>query len=710
VDILKPQERQRKVGLIRSTFQQLASRLRERRDDLEAIVISGDVTVQNDARGFSLLDGVLSELKDKRPANNRVVVVPGNHDVAWEKSFFELQTAEERYANFRRYIYDAGFVTPLLDEIDFDEATDPSSLPLERHLVVGEDHRWIVIPVNSSHFCGRALRLNDSTRRAWEEAADKLGISTVDLGKRLGTPLSYDIARVQPQQLGLISKMAALALGNVASPDGAAPLKIVVLHHHLQPVTSFEEFKPFESLSNLGNVREFLRTHEIDLVLHGHKHAGCVYWDHIYPCNDDSPHRAHPVLVVAAPAPVTTPGQPLLRLIRLDDNPRTRTLAIATVPSVEYSARIEDPEEVRIQLWRPGQGADTQGIVLIESDSFDTTYARLHSLFEGRPPSAYLYNVVCRTGNPIGESRAPQGYPAVPDAESLEEWFKEMVDWWQQPSSRLDNAGYFTHGSRITRYGTESVDQLDHAIRAIRGDIRSSRGIITLLTPTLAPPRQGAFPSFCQLHLFVRDGGDQGKFLEAVAYFRKQEMRYWWAINMAEVMRLQHHAFERLNLPDIRLGPVTTISAVALWSAVPPRVVIPKVDRLLDQDIHALWLLGAALFWPQMPGRTDAERLWNQVLDGLEPPDRWNEDGVPVATGGLDYLIEAIRKLLREETGTRPSRVLSLLEQIRSANRAYQAAGENQERQHNDWRDQVRGLVQQIRLEVTALWQEPIDT
>ena len=62
-----------------------------------------------------------------------------------------------------------------------------------------------------------------------------------------------------------------------------------------------EEFKGFESLTNLGAVRELLVGLGIQVVLHGHKHEGALFWDYVA---DQQYLSASParLLVTAAPA------------------------------------------------------------------------------------------------------------------------------------------------------------------------------------------------------------------------------------------------------------------------------------------------------------------------------------------------------------------------------------------------------------------------
>ena len=85
-----------------------------------------------------------------------------------------------------------------------------------------------------------------------------------------------DAARVSEYQLEAIRTIL-----NMVTDPGTMPLRIAATHHHLLPVSAREEVKPFESMTNLGLVRQFLREQGVAIVLHGHKHTESTYVDYI---------------------------------------------------------------------------------------------------------------------------------------------------------------------------------------------------------------------------------------------------------------------------------------------------------------------------------------------------------------------------------------------------------------------------------------------
>ena len=162
-----------------------------------------------------------------------------------------------------------GFVTPLLAGID------KPPVPLTeaaRHVVAFDDVQ--IIPIDTSAYSQVRTDVGISDA-SW---ADLEGVlkgrpSELDALRRLRIT---DAARVSDSQLEAVRELlASLMVGETF------PLRIAALHHHLLPVSTKEEVKAFESLTNLGLVRQFLRDQGIAIVLHGHKHTRFTYVDHI---------------------------------------------------------------------------------------------------------------------------------------------------------------------------------------------------------------------------------------------------------------------------------------------------------------------------------------------------------------------------------------------------------------------------------------------
>ena len=121
IEAVMEADRVTRVRLLRNTLKALAERLAETGETLEGIIITGDVTTQGRRDGFKELPGLLAALGTALPDPRHVVVVPGNHDVTWGSG----PGTRERYRLFIDSIRAAGYVTPLLDGIDYDRDERP---------------------------------------------------------------------------------------------------------------------------------------------------------------------------------------------------------------------------------------------------------------------------------------------------------------------------------------------------------------------------------------------------------------------------------------------------------------------------------------------------------------------------------------------------------------------------------------------------------
>lgn len=154
--------------------------------------------------------------------------------------------------------------------------------------------------------------------RAIAKVADAQAAPSGD-NKAFAERLQKEIERLRQHDIARVSRRQLLAVAELLRASGVSPqrqagdhrLRIAVLHHQLLPVSTREEWKTFESIINLGLLREQLVTFGFDLVLHGHKHAGHIYWDHATgPDHVHTPDRR--MLVIAGPGHFGV-GEPVLR-------------------------------------------------------------------------------------------------------------------------------------------------------------------------------------------------------------------------------------------------------------------------------------------------------------------------------------------------------------------------------------------------------------
>jgi 3',5'-cyclic AMP phosphodiesterase CpdA len=153
-DFVPISERVTRHRVLASTLSALSRHLTESDCTIDAILISGDVTYANGIEGFEALAATLEILGDRLPPPERIVVVPGNHDVRWGTE----PSSPERYENFLTYIRGRGYVTPVLDGIDLHPP------PPERHQLLLDGGKVQIVPLNSSNYCGVIAPLRYLTR------------------------------------------------------------------------------------------------------------------------------------------------------------------------------------------------------------------------------------------------------------------------------------------------------------------------------------------------------------------------------------------------------------------------------------------------------------------------------------------------------------------------------------------------------------------
>src|SRR5204863_6101217 len=101
--------------------------------------------------------------------------------------------------------------------------------------------------------------------------------------------------------------------------------------------------------------------------------------------------------------------------------------------------------------------------------------------------------------------------------------------------------------------------------------------------------------------------------LDCFGYFRKQEMRYWWPVNVAELRLLQRDVADALDADHrAHLGRLVTFSAIALFGTDVPRVAVTELDRLVESEA-VVWRLAAAVAFPENAGASGAFAEWQRV-------------------------------------------------------------------------------------------------
>lgn len=710
VEAIPLENRQRRTETIRSTLCQLGQALVESKQYLDAIVISGDIAVQGQPRGFELLPSVLSELGEVLPSEEQILIVPGNHDVSWRTS----SSSRERYENFCKLRENHAYRTAWLEGIDIDSDLSLTDHAAEPPIVRATDGSFVVVGINSSNHCGV-----ESSPEAWlAEHLDHLE-QIVKGGGKDAKPVEtlldawrtrglFDIARVdagQRQRIHQLLNEERRRFADVGNP----PAVIAALHHQLLPVGDYEEFKPFEGITNLGEFREWLASNEVDIVLHGHKHEERILEDAFSPYDPSHARSVHRMLIVSSPTiglGASVSG-PVCRLLEFSpDMPRAADVSLRLVPATKRGINITASSlpEVRKRIG----DIDAAGSGVIEAESVDEVY---NALFASREVLQSLPSpLVCRIRNGPTARTVPRNYPVLAassasadsEDEAKQQWFDDTVAWWQ--SETRGTSATFNHGERLRGIGFNGESQFHRLIDSLLRDEHTSRAVALLVNPEVDfASTTKAFPAFTLLQMTISNGK-----LNLTGYFRKQEMPHWWPINVAELALLQLQASQELATRNrsVEPGSITTVTSIPVSGRAAPKVVVPKLDMMVDNNPGYFFKALAPLFFHTSVSPGDVAHTWASLIDDWRPGDTMAADGDPVPVAGTQYLADIAASVhsanLPTEDHQRDARrrIAEILEAIAQANRDY-AATQNvsdgdRQADHETWRGRIDTQIERL--------------
>ncbi len=378
-------ERQSRLSTLRNSLRGLSGWLTTNEVKLDGVVVAGDVTTQHDELGLQGLPGLLQELGPHLPDPSCVLVVPGNHDVAWGTP----PSSAERYALFIRHVRSQGYRTPYLEGIDIDANGTIIAGSTAAPLLTLDEGAVTLAAVNSVNYSG-ALEPSPLSDDQQEEVAKLAETSTavatlVGHAKRLSL---VDAARVSPAQL-----VAVAALFQTAAMNA---VRGVVLHHHLLPVVPNEEIKSYESITNLGELREFATSNGINIVLHGHKHAAKAYLDLAFETQEVTVGRSEfvrrsPVLVssVGHAGLAVGPGAEVGRLIDVSTKySASRRIAIRSFHGLTGGANYSAGQFPQVAATRVDRDVAPPAVHAFEGATVDDVYDQLATVFDDAAPDA----------------------------------------------------------------------------------------------------------------------------------------------------------------------------------------------------------------------------------------------------------------------------------------------------------------------------------
>lgn len=654
-------------GTLQLLLTRIAGRLVEEGRSLDAVVFSGDAAERGDLGGHrALLDMLLETLGPVGIAPGRIVATPGNHDVPRGTR----PGSAERYEAFTKAWRETGCVTPWLDGID-----DKSTIRAADHRLLAQDRRWAIFPINSANWSHTTQVLKPPLDGIWDRIGELLPPGDDELAVKLRGQLDalvrFDMARVSEDQLEAFRNIVD---ATPTAPDGAQ-VRMAAIHHHLRTPSFREELKPFADFTNVELLRAALAERRIDVVLHGHKHQHAARRELL---DDGIGGERRRVLVVSGATFDGSNEADAVRTLRLDGLPWTPEVHLTRYAIGRGGLNLREVVDDPVSLWRSIDAGP--GSTVVHGTVLDDVYERACAAAQAEAKGGTL--VIDLDLPPGSAGTMPTGYPA-PEALKAGEragWFAELAGWWQLEHSQLEARVPYHHGSRLHRYAGK-LDQIAR-IKALLADGATSRALAVLVDPLRDFATDGGgenFASFCSVQFRKREVGERAWVVDVIGYYRAQEFRRWWPINVAELRALQNEVCDGRRT---RPGRITTVTAEArAIGRSPTEVSVPLIDRWLDQHPGRLFLLATYLAGGVAGDggamRDEVVRGWMQSLADFDQATKeFNVDGVPLAIEGIAALADYVDSLaptgdLRRFSGS--------LRALARANRAYGATKQTEE-------------------------------
>jgi 3',5'-cyclic AMP phosphodiesterase CpdA len=452
-------------GVLELLFSRLAARLQKENRHLDGVLFSGDAQDRGLAGGHDhLLKLLLANFGPLGITPGQIVATPGNHDIPRGVA----PSSVDRYQPFTSVWGTAGCVVPWLDGVD-----KPPVLGHDGpHQLLDADRRWVVYTVNTCNWSHVTSVLPEPLQGVWASIPGLVAKGDAEQETMLRSQLEalarYDMARVSKYQLEALRTIVE----STPQPLDGRQLRIAIMHHHLRSPSLREEVKPFADISNLEQVRAFLRDSGIEVVVHGHKHEYANHFDHISTADGESEHRT---LVISGATYEIGRETDAVRLITVSGLPYTPEIEIE--PIALPRSGVETPRAAPIvrRLW--AMHAEAGGPVVIkpgvpmvvEGSDLDEVYTRACKLAAAQAKGGTL---VVHLDLPVDDGAQlplPSDYP-VPEPLAGDErqmWLEDLVTWWQRGRSTLEHRISYIHGARLRRYGGK-IDQLQRIIRLLR--------------------------------------------------------------------------------------------------------------------------------------------------------------------------------------------------------------------------------------------------
>lgn len=329
------------------------------------VAVTGDITIKGSNDGLKRFRKWLDDRINERvlPDAERIMVLPGNHDVQWKVPRTSVWQREryqlfgDAFAKAFPHSHLPGYDPPLdylnpslksssgligglktvthAGEVEIEESF-PFILDLRRDI--------LIFGFNSTLGCGVYLDPNSKISTALDAllelmpAADALGKKLREVADAYRDSLLIDAGMLGDAQLAYFAELMSRLRKELGSKYKRLT-KIALLHHHVSHLWRQQlEVKRFESVLDASHLKQRLVEYGFDIVLHGHKHLNHVGMDaSVIPLSESLSY--HPLYIVSGG---TVGGHPRtgdhqsFKLIEFKEDIGPRTVAsIAEVPLVE---------------------------------------------------------------------------------------------------------------------------------------------------------------------------------------------------------------------------------------------------------------------------------------------------------------------------------------------------------------------------------------
>jgi hypothetical protein len=688
------------IDHLKRTVSALGTALRGLGKELDAVVITGDLTSRNHADGYRDFTGLLGELEGSKPPDDRILVVPGNHDVDWD-----LRPGDPRKLNRFLDTVRPAYRSPLINGVDYDDRSP--SLASKGHGVaepILELNDAAIVAISSADFCGTETE----THTDWDRLVDtglkdrifrRKDAKRQQAKEELRCLRIHDIARVHYRQLDALSKRID-STSIAGEADESEKLRIAALHHPIGVAANREEIKPFEMITNLAEVRSFLFDRGFHLILHGHKHESYAGWEWLLPPGDNLEAIPRRALVLGSPGRFRV-GAPICRLIEVAPD-ESRPVAGAPRLRIVDVEGVRGSQELRLDfratchsLAQPFmQSTDVDTPWVVKARTADAAYQQLIDLPANDQVRRPVISVI---EDPGSTSRLPANYKEGDDALEL----SDLVRWWQlaRPEAvRWFSGSAFNHGERLY---AGADDAIARAVRALP----SSKAIALLVDPKEAGNPDLEFPAFTavQLQPRLKDEGEYA--LDIVGIYRKQDLNLWWPVNMAELAYIQARAVamvideERLR-GEVEAGRLIAMTTFGVHDDILPQMAGTALDRAVDLRPEWLYQLASLAAHPNQTSEAEWEKALGDI--GLR-----EGAGLLVPAIGIDRLLAALK--VAATSAERSADFERLIEAVRDlASLAHDAEAALTGRSSNgratldSWGDRLRGAADEVRAALKA--------